>query len=93
MNSRLPTLSEIESAAELVYKHMPPTPQYSWPLLDAVAETEVWVKHENHTPVGAFKIRGGIVYFDWLRRSGPRCAAWRARRAGIMGSRWGMARG
>ena len=43
---------------------MPATPQYNWPLVDALAGTEVWVKHENHTPVGAFKIRGGLVYFD-----------------------------
>ena len=63
---KLPNLAEIESAAQLVYRHMPPTPQYNWPLLDALAGTEVWVKHENHTPVGAFKIRGGIVYMDAL---------------------------
>jgi threonine dehydratase len=64
----LPSLQETEEASALVYRHMPPTPQYRWPLLDAAAGTEVWVKHENHTPVGAFKIRGGIVYFDWLKR-------------------------
>ncbi len=67
MSWRLPNLAEIESAAMLIYRHMPPTPQYNWPLLDALAGTEVWVKHENHTPVGAFKIRGGIVYMDALR--------------------------
>ncbi len=50
---------------------MPATPQYRWPLLDEVAGTEVWVKHENHTPVGAFKIRGGIVYMDALAREQP----------------------
>ena len=50
---------------------MPSTPQYNWPLLDEVAGTEVWVKHENHTPVGAFKIRGGIVYMDALKRAQP----------------------
>jgi len=71
MSSKLPSLSEIESAAALVYQHMPPTPQYNWPLLDGAVGTEVWVKHENHTRVGAFKIRGGIVYFDWLRRKRP----------------------
>ena len=71
MTSKLPTLAELEDAARLVYGHMPPTPQYNWPLLDQVAATEVWVKHENHTPVGAFKIRGGIVYMDALRRSHP----------------------
>jgi threonine dehydratase len=67
----LPGLAEIEAAAKLVYEHMPATPQYSWPLLNVRASTEVWVKHENHTPVGAFKIRGGLVYMDWLRRELP----------------------
>ena len=67
----LPGLAEIEAAAKLVYRHMPPTPQYSWPLINQRAGAEVWVKHENHTPVGAFKIRGGIVYMDWLRRTQP----------------------
>ncbi len=50
---------------------MPPTPQYTWPLLNERAKAEVWIKHENHTPVGAFKIRGGLVYMDWLRRERP----------------------
>jgi threonine dehydratase len=49
---------------------MAPTPQQRWPLLDARAGAAVWVKHENQTPVGAFKVRGGLVYFDALRRSG-----------------------
>jgi threonine dehydratase len=64
------TLAELESAAGIVYRAMPPTPQQRWPLLDARAGAEVWVKHENHTPVGAFKIRGGLVYFDALARRG-----------------------
>jgi threonine dehydratase len=71
MDTLLPGLSEIESAARLVYRSMPATPQYSWPLLNARAGAEVWVKHENHTPVGAFKVRGGLVYMDWLRRERP----------------------
>jgi threonine dehydratase len=71
MSSRLPSLSEIEGAAALVYRHMPATPQYNWPLLDVAVGAEVWVKHENHTRVGAFKIRGGIVYFDKLKREQP----------------------
>lgn len=62
------TLSEIESAARVVYAAMPPTPQQRWPLVDERCGTEVWIKHENHTPVGAFKIRGGLVYFDDLLR-------------------------
>ncbi len=66
-----PSLEEMDQAAALVYRHMPPTPQYRWPLLDAAVGTEVWVKHENHTPVGAFKIRGGIVHFDQMRLERP----------------------
>src|ERR1700754_2638673 len=71
MNVVLPVLSEIEAAARLIYRSMPATPQYSWPLINARAGAEVWVKHENHTPVGAFKVRGGLVYMDWLRRERP----------------------
>src|ERR1700726_2417878 len=71
MGGVLPGLSEIESAARLIYQSMPATPQYSWPQINARAGAEVWVKHENHTPVGAFKIRGGLVYMDWLRRERP----------------------
>jgi threonine dehydratase len=71
MSFRLPTLAELADAARLVYAHMPPTPQYNWPLLDQASGAEVWVKHENHTPVGAFKIRGGIVYLDALKRTHP----------------------
>src|SRR2546430_8603674 len=67
----LPSFAELESAAELVHRFVPPTPQYSWPLLNQRAGCEVWMKHENHTPVGAFKVRGGIVYMDWLRRGHP----------------------
>ena len=63
------SLDELKSAADLVYKHMPPTPQYSWPLINKTVGTEVWVKHENHTPTGAFKMRGGITFMDWLKRT------------------------
>ena len=66
----LPGLTEIESAAEIVYGEMPPTPQYRWPMLCDRLGTEVWVKHENQTPVGAFKIRGGLNYFARLARTG-----------------------
>ena len=66
----LPTLDDIERAARIVYSVMPPTPQYCWPLLAERAGTEVWLKHENHTPVGAFKVRGGLVYFEDLARRG-----------------------
>lgn len=71
MDTLLPGLSEIENAAQLIYRSMPATPQYSWPLINVRAGTEVWVKHENHTQVGAFKVRGGLVYMDWLRREQP----------------------
>lgn len=64
------TLDDIRAAATVVYAHMPPTPQYRWPMLCERLGAEVWVKHENHTPVGAFKIRGGLVYFDHLKASG-----------------------
>ncbi len=63
-------LEDIQAAAAIVYAHMPPTPQYRWPMLSERLGTEVWVKHENHTPVGAFKIRGGLVYFEHLRAAG-----------------------
>ena len=58
----LPSLDEIRQAQQLVYSVMPPTPQFSWPLLCKRIGTEVWVKHENHTPIGAFKARTAIVY-------------------------------
>jgi threonine dehydratase len=67
-----PSLDSLEAAAELVYRSMPPTPQYRWPLLEARVGTTVWVKHENHTPTGAFKVRGGLVYLDELSRSGAK---------------------
>ncbi|MDW3224773.1 MAG: threonine dehydratase [Paracoccaceae bacterium] len=63
--------TEIESAAELVHQQMAPTPQYSWPLLNEELGTEVWVKHENHGPTGAFKVRGGVTFIDWLKRTRP----------------------
>ena len=59
-------LAELEGAAELVHRVLPPTPQYAWPKLEQRAGCTVWVKHENHTPTGAFKVRGGLVYLDRL---------------------------
>ncbi len=59
-------LADIEDAAALVHQAMAPTPQICWPLLSARCGAEVWVKHENHTPIGAFKLRGGVVYLDEL---------------------------
>ena len=71
----LPTLSEIEAAAEVVYREFQATPQYRWALLSQRLGTDCWVKHENHTPVGAFKLRGGLTYFDQLKRRGALPAA------------------
>ena len=67
----LPTLTELDAASALIGTAFQPTPQYRWPLLDARLGTRCWVKHENHTPVGAFKVRGGLVYLDWLKRAHP----------------------
>ncbi|MEM6595077.1 MAG: threonine dehydratase [Pseudomonadota bacterium] len=65
------TRSDLEAAAELVHHQMDPTPQYSWPLLNEATGCETWVKHENHGPTGAFKVRGGITFIDWLKRAHP----------------------
>ncbi|MFX4404423.1 hypothetical protein ABTA52_18895, partial [Acinetobacter baumannii] len=62
----LPGLGEIEQAAGIVYAGMAPTPQLCWPLLNQALGAEVWVKHENHAPTGAFKVRGGMVYLHHL---------------------------
>ena len=69
--SQLPTLNEIESAKTLIRPHIRETPTYRWPLLEAGLGCELWLKHENHTPVGAFKIRGGLVYMDELKKTQP----------------------
>jgi threonine dehydratase len=63
--------SQLIDACKLVHTQMSPTPQYSWPLLNNAVGTEVWVKHENHGPTGAFKVRGGITFMDWLKRTQP----------------------
>jgi len=68
MSPTLPTVSEIEAAAAVVYRSFQATPQYRWALLSERLGTDCWVKHENHTPVGAFKIRGGLAYFEQLQR-------------------------
>ena len=67
----LPTREGIESVTELVNEVVPPTPQFSWPLLNARAGCEVWVKHENHTAIGSFKIRGAVCYMARLRKREP----------------------
>ena len=65
------SLAELEDAARIVHAAMPPTPQYAWPLLAERAGCELWVKHENHTPAGAFKIRGGLVFMQSLAQARP----------------------
>jgi threonine dehydratase len=65
------TLPDIEAALPLVRAAVPVTPHYAWPLLEAATGVHVVVKHENHTPIGAFKVRGGLVYVDRLRRERP----------------------
>jgi len=85
------SLTELEAAAAVVYRAMSPTPQQRWPLLDARAGACVWVKHENQTPVGAFKIRGGLVYFDALTRGGDPVAGVVAATRGNHGQSIGFA--
>jgi threonine dehydratase len=66
------SLTELEAALSLVHESFPGTPQYAWPLLAQRSGAEVWVKHENHTPTGAFKLRGGLIYAERLKRERPR---------------------
>jgi threonine dehydratase len=93
----LPSAEVIRRAAGTVYEAMPATPQYLWPLLSARAGAEVWIKHENHNPLGAFKIRSALTYFRRLLENGPapryavaatrgnygQAVAFAARRAGV----------
>lgn len=67
------TQEELDAAHQLVRQHVPPTPQHVWPLLGQALGAQVVVKHENHAPTGAFKVRGGVTFIDWLRRSHPEC--------------------
>lgn len=72
MKSCLPSIAEIQTAGESVYAIMQPTPQYCWPLLSERLGTEVWVKHENQTPTGAFKARTAVVYVEELMKREPK---------------------
>lgn len=65
------TRDDIEQAARHLYQFMPATAQYAWPLLAERLGCRVWVKHENHTPTGAFKARGGLTFVHWLKREHP----------------------
>ena len=67
----LPSLDRIHEAQSVLSRYMQPTPQHTWPLLNKRLGTEAWVKHENHTAVGAFKMRGALVYVTWLLESQP----------------------
>lgn len=68
---QLPTLATLEATASQVYQHMLPSPQLQWPMLSERCGCEVWVKHENHNPTGAFKVRGGLIYMHNLRTREP----------------------
>ncbi len=95
--SSLPSLAGIEAATPLVDALVPPTPQFSWPLLNARTGCELWVKHDNHTALGAFKIRGLVTYLEQLVAREPhlrgviaatrgnhgQAVAWSARRHGL----------
>jgi threonine dehydratase len=65
------SLPDLQRAADLVRTHLPTTSQIAWPLLQRRTGAEVWVKHENHLPTGAFKVRGGVVFADRLSRESP----------------------
>ena len=65
------SLAELEQAQRQVHAAFPGTPQYAWPMLAARTGAEVWVKHENHTPTGAFKVRGGLIHLERLAREHP----------------------
>jgi threonine dehydratase len=87
----LPSLDQIREAQALVYRTMMPTPQHTWPLLNERLGTEAWVKHENHTPLGAFKLRSALVYADWLRQTNPSMTGLIAATRGNFGQGAGMA--
>ena len=96
-HSALPSLADIEAASRVVYDQFQPTPQYHWQLLSEKLGAHCWLKHENHTPVGAFKIRGGLTYFAHMaernalpaevisatRGNHGQSIAWAARRHGV----------
>jgi threonine dehydratase len=88
---QLPSLAHIRNAQTVVYRSMPPTPQYTWPLLNQRLGTEAWIKHENHTPVGAFKLRGALVYIEWLKETQPGLAGVAAATRGNHGQGVAMA--
>ena len=68
---KLPTQANLEQVAAEVYEFLQPTPQLSWPLLNELSGCELWLKHENHNPTGAFKVRGGLIYLKNLLHREP----------------------
>src|ERR1700733_15938834 len=64
-------LGQLERAHAIVGAAVPPTPAYAWPLLAQRLDATIIVKHENHTPTSAFKVRGGLIYLDRLKRERP----------------------
>jgi len=88
---QLPSLRQIHQAQELIYRYMPPTPQYAWPLINQRLSAEAWVKHENHTPIGAFKLRGALLYVTWLKETVPSIAGVVAATRGNFGQGVAMA--
>jgi threonine dehydratase len=98
----LPSLTQIRDAQTVVYRYMQPTPQYSWPLINERLSAEhrlpgrrlgveAWIKHENHSPVGAFKLRGALVYLEWLKQTQPELAGVVAATRGNFGQGVAMA--
>lgn len=85
------TPAEVAAAQQTVYAHLAPTPQFEWPLLSQALGAKVWVKHENHLPVGAFKVRGGLTYFDALHRREPKTMGVMAATRGNHGQSVGFA--
>ena len=72
-------LNQLERAREIVADAMPPTPAHTWPLLSERLGATVTVKHENHTPTGAFKVRGGLIYVERMKRERPTTCFYPAR--------------
>jgi len=94
---QLPSLAQIQDAQSVVYRHMQATPQYTWPLINRCLSggqqpgVEAWIKHENHGPVGAFKLRGALIYGYWIKETHPNLAGVVAATRGNFGQGVGMA--
>jgi len=93
MSQPLPDRAAIESAAQFIATLVPPTPQYVWPQVAAAFGAEVWLKHENHTPIGAFKARSAAIYFQKLVQREPACRGVITATRGNHGQAVGLAAG